>query len=189
MVLTARSGSDTIDLSLLMTGNGNPGYGGPVVRIVARSGFLFAPYPPTVRWPDVRDFITPGLFPAVMIAAPRVSPMVPPSRTLGDGVMDRMAPHGVDRNDTTNPHATSIDRRAEERLRRSSYLALRDVSCLASDGVVYLHGTLPTYYLKQLAQEIAAGVEGVHCVINRIEVFATLHEAPSSREPRGIPSE
>ena len=32
-------------------------------------------------------------------------------------------------------------------------------------------GFLPSYYLKQIAQETALGVEGVHHVVNRIKVF------------------
>jgi hypothetical protein len=64
-----------------------------------------------------------------------------------------------------------IDRTVEAAFRRNSYLALRDLSCVAEGGVVYLHGQLPTYYLKQVAQELAAGVSGVRRVINRIEIF------------------
>jgi osmotically-inducible protein OsmY len=67
----------------------------------------------------------------------------------------------------------AVAHEAAERLWRSGYLALRDVSCVADDGVVSLHGCLPSYYLKQVAQEIAAGVEGARQVINRIEVLAT----------------
>ena len=63
-----------------------------------------------------------------------------------------------------------VGHEAERRLRRSGYLALRDVSCEAHAASVQLHGRLPTYYLKQLAQEIVAAVEGVRQVINRIEV-------------------
>ena len=59
---------------------------------------------------------------------------------------------------------------AEQRLRRSNYLALQDVRCFTIEDAVYLYGCLPSFYLKQVAQEIAAGVEGVHRVINRIEV-------------------
>jgi osmotically-inducible protein OsmY len=59
---------------------------------------------------------------------------------------------------------------AEDRLRSSSYLALRDVDCHARGDVVYLHGRPPSYFLKQIAQEIAAGVGGVRRVINRIDV-------------------
>ena len=47
-----------------------------------------------------------------------------------------------------------------------------------NDGVAYLHGCLPSYYLKQLAQEIAAGVEGVRLVINKIEVTVHRREVP-----------
>ena len=36
-----------------------------------------------------------------------------------------------------------------------------------------LHGRLPTYYLKQVAQAIAAEVEGVSSVVNRIDVVAS----------------
>jgi osmotically-inducible protein OsmY len=68
------------------------------------------------------------------------------------------------------PNST-IHRTAQVRLRRSSYLALREVACNARDDVVYLHGRLPSYFLKQVAQEIAAGVEGVRRVINRIVVL------------------
>ena len=59
---------------------------------------------------------------------------------------------------------------AESRLRSNSYLALKNVSCAYADGVLTLDGYLPTYYLKQLAQEVVAGVDGVARVVNRIEV-------------------
>jgi osmotically-inducible protein OsmY len=67
---------------------------------------------------------------------------------------------------------SEIHREAEERFRESSYLAVRTISCTVGDGVIHLHGSLPSYYLKQVAQELASSVEGVRQVINRIEVFA-----------------
>lgn len=76
---------------------------------------------------------------------------------------------------------SAIHRTAEERLRDSGYFALRDVVCMAYEDVVYLHGRLPSYFLKQLAQEIAAGVEGVRRVINRIDVLRPGH--PGVRRP------
>ena len=75
-----------------------------------------------------------------------------------------------------------IDRKAEERLRGSSYLALRDVSCLASHDVLYLYGRLRSHYLKQVAQELASGVEGVRHVVNRIEVVPPTSQVRSARE-------
>ena len=62
---------------------------------------------------------------------------------------------------------------AEDHLRRSGYLALRDISCEVREGVARMQGRLPTYYLKQVAQAIVAEVEGVDAVINQIEVTAS----------------
>jgi len=88
----------------------------------------------------------------------------------------------VDRDTATSTHRLAIDRKAEERLRSSSYLALRDISCLASDDVLYLHGCLSSYYLKQVAQELAVGVEGVRHVVNLIEVFRPVGGARPDRQ-------
>jgi osmotically-inducible protein OsmY len=61
---------------------------------------------------------------------------------------------------------------AETRLRKNSFLALRNVSCSFVDGMLTLRGCLPSYYLKQVAQEIAGGVPGVAGIINQIEVVS-----------------
>ena len=45
---------------------------------------------------------------------------------------------------------------AERCLRSHSHLALSDISCDYFNGVVVLRGCLPSYYLKQLAQEAVA---------------------------------
>jgi hypothetical protein len=45
---------------------------------------------------------------------------------------------------------------AEGCLRRNPYLALKNVSCDCRDGVLVLRGSLPSYYLKQMAQEVVA---------------------------------
>jgi hypothetical protein len=77
-----------------------------------------------------------------------------------------------DRETSTTGFLPTPGREAEQRLRQSSYLALRDVTCTDIDGVVHLGGRLPSYYLKQIAQEVASGVEGVGHVVNRIQVLA-----------------
>ena len=59
---------------------------------------------------------------------------------------------------------------AETRLRSNAYLALKNVTCDYHDGVLTLRGCLPTYYLKQLAQEAVGRPEGVRRVVNEIEV-------------------
>ena len=68
---------------------------------------------------------------------------------------------------------------AEGCLRRKPYLALRYVSCDCRGGVLVLRGRLPTYYLKQVAQEAVARLEGVKGVENRIEVVTRAN--PSRR--------
>jgi osmotically-inducible protein OsmY len=62
----------------------------------------------------------------------------------------------------------------EQRLGASGYLALRRIACECEceGGVLCLRGCVRSQYLKQVAQTIAAAVEGVHRVDNRIEVVA-----------------
>ncbi len=78
-------------------------------------------------------------------------------------------------------HPSEIEHKTQDALSRSGYLALRDVSCVSSEGVIFLHGRVPSFYLKQVAQEIAFGAEGVRRVINRIEVLSRHTGPPSSR--------
>jgi osmotically-inducible protein OsmY len=60
---------------------------------------------------------------------------------------------------------------AECCLRRNPYLAMKNVSCDCRRGVLVLRGCLPSYYLKQVAQEAVACLEGVEAVDNQIEVM------------------
>jgi osmotically-inducible protein OsmY len=59
-----------------------------------------------------------------------------------------------------------------ERLQRSGYAALGQIHCefQPDGGVLNLSGSVPSYYLKQLAQELAADLEGVRLVDNQIQV-------------------
>lgn len=59
---------------------------------------------------------------------------------------------------------------AEKRLQSNPYLALKNVSCEYSDGVLTLRGRLPTYYLRQIAQAAVSGMDGVRAVVDCIEV-------------------
>jgi len=61
---------------------------------------------------------------------------------------------------------------AESRLRSNSYLALKNVSCDCQAGVLVLRGRLPTYYLKQVATAVVAGLPGVRHIVNQIDVGA-----------------
>ena len=78
--------------------------------------------------------------------------------------------------DRPNPFAAlfqEIAEIAQQVLRRSSYFELRNVSCDFSGGVLTLHGHVPSYHLKQLAQSCVADVPGVVEVHNRVEVAAS----------------
>jgi osmotically-inducible protein OsmY len=72
----------------------------------------------------------------------------------------------------------SLERRIEDCLCRSGYLALRAVVCDTRGGIVRLRGSLPTYYLKQVAQATVAEVDGVRRIINRIVVVASIDPSP-----------
>ncbi len=50
------------------------------------------------------------------------------------------------------------------------YLALENIFCDSLGGVLALRGCLPTYYLKQIAQEVVARLEGVEAIDNQIQV-------------------
>jgi hypothetical protein len=80
-------------------------------------------------------------------------------------------------------------------LRSSPYPPLRSIACSKRDGVLVLQGSVPSYYLKQVAQSLALGVNGSWPVQNEIEVVAAgdrlyLHGAsvgnnlPEPRRPR-----
>jgi hypothetical protein len=71
--------------------------------------------------------------------------------------------------DTLNPRPAITDV-AERCLRSNPYLALKNVSCDWLDGVLVLRGCLPSYYLKQLAQEAVASQAGVERIDNQIRV-------------------
>ena len=60
--------------------------------------------------------------------------------------------------------------RAESRLQKSGYPALRDIRCESQEGVFVLRGHVPSYYLKQVAQELVRGVATAETIVNQVEV-------------------
>lgn len=64
----------------------------------------------------------------------------------------------------------SIEEAAAAILRESPYPQLRQVRCEFSGGVLILHGQLPTFHLKQLAQTVVQSLDEDVDVDNRIEV-------------------
>ncbi len=82
-----------------------------------------------------------------------------------------------------NPFEALFDEIAEiarAALRQSAYMELRELSCDFNGGVLTLRGCVPTYYLKQLAQEAVADVPGVIEVDNGVEVGASSRYAAAN---------
>jgi hypothetical protein len=76
-------------------------------------------------------------------------------------------PTGTEPN-TQRPDPQAV---AERHLRSSRYSALKHVSCDYEGGVLVLRGCLPSYYLKQIAQEVVSHqVQGVGRLENQIQV-------------------
>ncbi len=71
-----------------------------------------------------------------------------------------------------------VQTQAQSRLRKSGYHELRFVLCEFHEGVLTLRGQVPSFYLKQVAQELIRRLDGAEEVNNRLEVAA----APSVRE-------
>ena len=55
-------------------------------------------------------------------------------------------------------------------LRSSGYRVLWGISCEVREGVVFLTGEVPSFYLKQMAQTVILGQTRVKGVKNRVEV-------------------
>lgn len=65
---------------------------------------------------------------------------------------------------------TSVIQQARTKLGDSSHLFLRHVTCRVDSGGLYLEGKVPSFYLKQTAQNLLQSIDGVERVVNRLEV-------------------
>lgn len=84
--------------------------------------------------------------------------MIPPSSDTRHGVPEMQ----------TSTIATSL----ASLLGDAVHPGLSGVSCQVDANVVVLRGEVPTFYLKQLAQETASRADGVEKVNNEIQVHA-----------------
>jgi osmotically-inducible protein OsmY len=108
--------------------------------------------------------------------------MAPRATAPGDGIVTMQPPAIGNQGDgaaATTYRMTSMSCQVYDRLRRSGYSDLRDLACDVHNGIAILEGTLRSHHLKQIAQAIACGVDGIGSVENRIEVI-------SPRDYRGI---
>jgi osmotically-inducible protein OsmY len=73
-------------------------------------------------------------------------------------------------NDAAIPMA--VAELGKARLAACPYHALRSVICEFRHGILTLRGRLPTFFHKQMAQEVVNGLNGVSQIVNQIEVMA-----------------
>jgi hypothetical protein len=69
--------------------------------------------------------------------------------------------------------STLLHQRADQVIRQSPIPALRKLQVQESEAEVVLSGTVPSYYLKQLAQETIMPVLGHRELRNRVSVMGT----------------
>ena len=66
----------------------------------------------------------------------------------------------------------SVERAARKRLAKTGYRSLGSVGCHFQDGTITLHGSVPSYYHKQVAQEAMRDMDNVDAIVNKINVWS-----------------
>jgi hypothetical protein len=74
---------------------------------------------------------------------------------------------------SVDPDANRLAAAAVASLRNSGYAALAFVGCRVQADRIILDGSVPTYYLKQLAQAFVQRVAGMRRIDNRLAVRRT----------------
>ena len=91
-------------------------------------------------------------------------------RRFGSG--QSAAARGLEGTNRSGEGTANLVVQARRRLRRSAYRELRNISCESQAGVLVLRGGVPSYYLKQLAQETLRPVAGAEVIVNLVHVLA-----------------
>ncbi len=71
----------------------------------------------------------------------------------------------------TEPPANLISESAAARLRQGPYLELRQAAISWQKGILALRGHVSSYYLRQIAQTLVQGLDGVEAIDNQLEVL------------------
>jgi osmotically-inducible protein OsmY len=100
--------------------------------------------------------------------------------------IDLSAPHSSEDSDSWAFRLWKTVKMAEDRLRNSAYLELRNISCDIHEGVLTLRGRVPSYHLKQLAQALVHEIEGVLELNNQLDVVAPGDARRSHRSPNNL---
>jgi hypothetical protein len=70
----------------------------------------------------------------------------------------------------TTPPARSPITVLRQQLRASPYWSIRQLVCDIDQNRIIVRGTVTSFYLKQIAQSLAANVVGIACVQSEIDV-------------------
>jgi osmotically-inducible protein OsmY len=71
-----------------------------------------------------------------------------------------------------SPARCPVESAARQRLAKTGYRSLGWVRCQFDDGTLTLHGSVPSYYHKQVAQEAIRNVTGLETIVNEINVWS-----------------
>lgn len=82
-----------------------------------------------------------------------------------------VSPNEYEAQEETTPATGDLERRVNETMQQSQYRQLGRIVCRVDRGIATLHGRVPSYFLKQLAQEQASRVDDVSRVVNLVEVI------------------
>ena len=99
--------------------------------------------------------------------------MISPSKSMTQADRAEAAATASDDKITDKPdfvQISNIELLVQKRLSQSAYHALRELTCQDHEGIITITGTVPSYYLKQVAQTTVASIEQVGGVINRLKV-------------------
>jgi hypothetical protein len=70
------------------------------------------------------------------------------------------------------PNDLLIEAEAERRLQQSLYPEMRCVLCSFRHGILTLYGVVPTFHVRQIAQELVQGLEGIEIIDDQLVVKA-----------------
>jgi len=77
----------------------------------------------------------------------------------------------------TEPSARLIEEEANKRVQQSLYPELKKIVCTFRHGILTLYGVVPSFHVRQIAQELIQGISGIEIIDNQL-VVATKKSSP-----------
>ena len=84
----------------------------------------------------------------------------------------------------TESTARRIEAEADIRLQQSLYSELRRVLCNYRRGILTLYGVVSSFHVRQIAQELVQGLEGIEVIDNQLVVAGKTASPISGTGPR-----